>query len=190
MKPRTESTERKYYEPSNTTLVVLGIVAALLLVLYIFTLTTVVRAPREEQVDLPGTVASLLDDMFVKRRVLDDVADEYFKVLPVSPDLAETEEDSAGITTTNEFLVQRPRIALDYLLGEDIGKVHGYEVAVSHTGYVEVIMLDIADQPIYPRFALFYKLDGEAGDAIVDYSMGRLQPYSRRHEEYNKTWKT
>lgn len=191
-----EHGERGYYEPGNLMLAVAGVVAAILLGFYCSllyqTLHTVTHYTEES---VPSTVISILDALFVEKEAPENVVKDYFAVqLPytneeVQAAILEAEDDAelVGEEIANSFILNRPKIALDYLLGEDLEDVYDYAITKVADGYVEVVLLDVANKPIYPRFCLCYLMN-EDGTGLADYNMGRLQPFSRLHEEYSATW--
>lgn len=62
-----------------------------------------------------------------------------------------------------------------------------YAVERVADGFVEIVLYDAEGEPMYPKVAMAYTLD-EQGLFITDYTIGRLQPFSTRDEEYVKVW--
>lgn len=62
-----------------------------------------------------------------------------------------------------------------------------FEVVASDKDYVELQLYDADSQPLYPRVAFFYQLSDDK-TKIADYTLCRLEPFSRYDEEYNEEW--
>ena len=147
------------WEPSNSSLIILSCIVVFLIGVIIYNQMGVILPTKT-----PDVVLSLID--------------RIVKGEDIRTSLSECV--SFEVTDTNVLdmkLVFR-------LYGTDIPV--SYEVLNENDGYVEFVVKGKTGKPQYPRLFMFYKVDNDG--LISDYTIGRLQPFSTRDEEYNKKW--
>lgn len=76
----------------------------------------------------------------------------------------------------------------EVLTPRDDAVVGDYEITIVTDRFVEIVLLDAKGRPLYPRVGLVYELTDD-GLFIKNYTLGRLQPFSRYDEEYSSLWK-
>lgn len=156
--------------PRTWMLILLAVTTLVVGVLFVFSLVGFqqVNAARG-QVKQPAVVLSLLDELIAEDADYEEILEKY--VVP--------NESTSGLGS------MRDSLSFSYIL--DAEEVTGYEVIQSSEGYLEFALLDEAGEPTYPLVVFAYVLT-DAGDKIADYSLGRLQPFSRLHPEYGEEW--
>lgn len=66
-------------------------------------------------------------------------------------------------------------------------KPHSYILTAVADGYVEILLLDSEECPMYPRIGFAYILSEDSSE-ITGYTLARLQPFSVYDEEYREHW--
>lgn len=92
-----------------------------------------------------------------------------------------------AIEGTDSIDYVKTKLAFDYIFRPAGESCYGCEIVRSAPGYVELILKGKDGESLYPKVAFGYRLD-ESSTKIIDYSFARLQPFSRRHKEYDSRW--
>lgn len=163
-------------EPSNGVLISLGIISV---VLGIFFWLTVVQSLEEKNPseEAPSIISEFFDYWIVNSNSLDDAVDKF--VVPAS----EGEPDES----VSSFLDGRNALSFEYVIFNRKPVPISYAITFACRGYVELVFTQEDGAPDYPRVGMWYELT-EDGNKIADYTLARLQPFSRLHEEYDKQW--
>lgn len=129
--------------------------------------------PAQEVYQQPQVIVDFLENLLVGEEPLEDVLERYL-------------EDS-GISKMENPEANSHYVFFEYVLFTRETPITSYEITSSEEGYVEATLFDANGEAIWPRFGMAYKLNWDR-TKISDYTIGRLQPYSRRHEEYSQRW--
>ena len=160
-------------------LFVLLVLASILLLLVIFLVMTILKnnqyRDNNKQTEVPEVVSRFLSAITEPSADIESVLNTYVVTTVI-------ENDTLG-TVGNLIDI----LSFEYILTMSEGQPHGYVVKDSTDGYLEFCILDIEGEETYPRVAFSYSLV-EDESKIADYSLARLQPFSRRNEEYDERW--
>lgn len=160
------NTEDNFVEPGLLACVLLGVVTIFMLVLAGYTLCSV---GKDDSVKPPEVLERLLCDMTtLSTSEFHDVFPSYFN--------ENSEEEIVEIQ--NQF---------EEVFAYFLPKVDWFTITASYPGFLEIVLLDKEGTPLYPRIAFSYKLNKQS-NLIEDFSIARLQPFSRYDEEYNEAW--
>lgn len=161
-------------EVGRWTLIPLTTITVLLLVVVLFTLF---RVQFVSKAPTPKVVLSLFEDL---------VSTDYatFTLEDVLPKYLESCEDG--------LFDWSPVYPMEWVAFRRTLWNHGqtptsFEVVRTGDGYVEVQLFDSAGTKLYPLVGFFYQLTEDKAK-IADYTLCRLEPFSRYDEEYNKEW--
>lgn len=165
--------------PSNGTLITLSIVALVLLCLLVYTVIRFTYKKMEAYgpAEQPQLVLDFLEAITAEDCDVEGTLRKY---------LVTTKAGDFGISSTKIGAI-RDKLSFDYVLRPKGETLYGYQLVFSEPNYVEFSILDEKGNCTYPLVGFGYELT-EDGSKIADYSMGRLQPFSRLHPEYRKEW--
>ncbi len=163
--------------PSRLQLSLLVLVTVVLALFFVYTICSDSQAKAE---DPPLVITKLFTDWIAAG----DNPTARKGVLSLCIDYSEY----ATEIEANDMQEQDLQNFLDVLMPRDGTQVAGFEVTAMMNNFVEVTLMDEEGRPLYPRVGLAYKLTPN-GVFITDYTLGRLQPFSRYDEEYSDLWK-
>lgn len=138
-----------------------------LVVIFLVTLMT------ERVYRTPAVVIDFLDTMIDENAGLAVACEEY---------LATTDKAMILPDTPNSDMLQFQAVFYSY-----VDNISDYQIKYRSDSYIELVLLDENQQEIFPRVGFFYKLSANK-KKIADYSICRLQPFSRYDKEFSELW--